>query len=481
MPVEVTRRAALLSLASGVVVGRTSATGPNRSADPVRTPEPTRTTRGVDATDDPAVTLATRNLYLGADLFRLFAEREGSPAAVIGSLLRQVDASAVERRMDAIAGTLASTRPDVVGVQEAALIRTDESSDGRDVDDPDATTVRYDFLELLREGLSARGAAYDVAVVSETTDAEFPALVDDERVDVRLTDRDAVLVRRGVTEVTDTRTATFDTALTVPVGDGFTLTRGYAAVDLRVRGRDLTAASTHLEPADPAVRTAQARQLRSAVSSSPAAVLGDLNDGPADPTQGTDPGAYEVLAEAFDDAHAASRPDGAVEPTCCFPPSLRDGDPETALTGRYDVVLSRGLRPTAARRVGVDPDARVDADGDLLWPSDHAGVVASFDPAGTGGSTAAPGPTATTGTTATNGTTTSAAPTAATPPADTASPAATAAPSTRGTTDAEPSTGTASTGTASTGTAAPGFGALAAVAGALAAGAGLAWRSNDPE
>lgn len=437
MGVEVSRRAALRGIGAAVV---------GRGATDDRRP-------GAGRQPAPAVTAMTRNLYLGADLFALFLDRDGSPASVVGSLLRQVDESAVDRRMGAVADTVEAARPDVVGVQEAALVRTGRPSDGRS-DDPDATGVRYDFLALLRDALADRGLAYDVAAVSENTDAEFPAAVDDGRIDVRLTDRDALLVRRGTTTVERTATGVYDTAFTVPVGEGFTLTRGYATADLRVRGRPLTAATTHLEPASAGTRAAQARAFRDALSgAAPAVALGDFNDGPAD-----DGGAYEVLDEGFTDAYAATHSD-ADAPTCCFPPSLREGDPETALTERYDVVFARELRATDARRVGIDPGARVAAGDDLLWPSDHAGVVASFGGESTATATGSPTPTPTDTPTPRPGTTTR-------------SPTSTARPGAR-TPTAE---GTAADTTASTG---PGFGAALAGVAALAAGAVAALRSDD--
>lgn len=458
MRVEVTRRAALRGIGVAVGGGRGRIGGGQST---------------------PRATVATRNLYLGADLFRLFVDREGSAASIVGALLEQVDSSAVERRMDAIAAELAAARPDVIGVQEAALVRTEPESDGGFDADPDADTVRYDFLALLEGALADRGIAYDAAVVSENTDAEFPARVDGGRIDVRLTDRDAVLVRRRTTDVDRTATATYDAALTVPVGDGFTLTRGYATADVRVRGRELTVSTTHLEPASAAVRVEQAETFRDALSSaSPVVALGDFNDGPADGG-----GAYEVLAEAFADAYSEIHPDSVGEaPTCCFPPSLRADDPEAALTDRFDAVFARGIRPTGAHRTGVDPSTRIEVDDVLLWPSDHAGVVATF---GEGSGTATDRPSTEPGT-------------ASDSEPETVTPRSTDTP--QPSTDAAPSPTTVSNGTGSppdateaasptpvtpdadaTASGGPGFGALLAAAAALGAGAGLAARSGTGE
>jgi hypothetical protein len=52
-----------------------------------------------------------------------------------------------------------------------------------------------------------------------------------------------------------------------------------------------------------------------------------------------------------------------------------------SLTARIDHVLVRGvIGATDVTRVGADPANRIDVDGDRLWPSDHAGVVATLSP-----------------------------------------------------------------------------------------------------
>ena len=204
----------------------------------------------------------TRNLYLGVDLARLFQVRSVADVRrVAGRMVADVERRPFPARAAAIAEEVESTRPDVVGVQEAALVRVQEPSDFVVDPGPNASRVAIDFLEVLSEALAARGLDYEVAASVVTSDVEVPADVEGRTVDVRLTDRDALLVREGV-EVGETRTGTFEAGFGVSV-DGYaaTIDRGYATVAVSVDDIRATVATTHLESADATVRQQQAREL----------------------------------------------------------------------------------------------------------------------------------------------------------------------------------------------------------------------------
>ena len=148
------------------------------------------------------------------------------------------------------------------------------------------------------------------------------------------------------------------------------------AVDARLGGVSVRFVNTHLEVAGPpaaaAVQLAQARE---------------LVDGPARTTSARRHGRRLQLAPRPPDVRRAARGRlrrrlDARQPgrtcagfTCCHAQPL--DDPEDALRGRIDLVLTRGeIAATEAFVVGDDP-------GDFragLWPSDHAGVVATLEP-----------------------------------------------------------------------------------------------------
>jgi endonuclease/exonuclease/phosphatase family metal-dependent hydrolase len=95
----------------------------------------------------------------------------------------------------------------------------------------------------------------------------------------------------------------------------------------------------------------------------PVVLVGDMNSGP-----GSDVGAYDILTGG------GLADVGGTGLTCCHANDLRN--PDATLTKRIDLVFARGgFRPVSAEVVGNEPADRI-AGG--LWPSDHAGVVATL-------------------------------------------------------------------------------------------------------
>lgn len=335
---------------------------------------------------DWTATVATWNLGLGAELGSLALPGPAPVSDRVGRLYRRVTDTHPGARMDAIAASLAEANPDAVGVQEAAVVRRNPGTDDE--------TVVVDLLGDLLAALNDRGAPYRRAAVVTNVDWEFPARIDDETVDVRLTDRDALLVRAdrdvGVEAAT---TGTYDASVSVSIGGQrrVEMRRGYAAADLRIRERSLTAVTARLEPALADVGTAQAAELATVVASrsSPAVVLGDLARGPGDRDRESAresdawssdagvPDAYDRLTATLTDpidpeTWATEYGTG----TCCRPGSLRPPDPD-GLSRRPDHVLVDGLQAAGSRRLGMEPAS---VDGGTVWPSDHAGVLAELTP-----------------------------------------------------------------------------------------------------
>ncbi len=110
-------------------------------------------------------------------------------------------------------------------------------------------------------------------------------------------------------------------------------------------------------------------------------MVGDFSSTPDGELTGT----YELVLEAgFADLWQVAGGEGGREeagPTCCQAPNLRN--PESDLSRRLDFVFfrdapDRGDGPpveAAVTRIGAEPTDRT-ASG--LWPSDHAGLVASL-------------------------------------------------------------------------------------------------------
>jgi endonuclease/exonuclease/phosphatase family metal-dependent hydrolase len=146
-----------------------------------------------------------------------------------------------------------------------------------------------------------------------------------------------------------------------------TLPRGWASVDVKIRGKPFRFVTTHLEAFSPLVRNPEAAELLAgpAATDLPVVLVGDMNSGP-----GFDLGAYNILLGA---GSSDAWIDGSGL-TCCHADDLHNPDP--TLTKRIDLVLARGgFETLSADVVGEEPADRT-ASG--LWPSDHAGVVATL-------------------------------------------------------------------------------------------------------
>ena len=150
-------------------------------------------------------------------------------------------------RAAALADEIAQAHPDVVGLQEVTLWRDQVPGDVLTQPAPDATHVAFDYLALLREELRARGTAYTAVVTSTGADVEFPRQDPAAGlVDVRLTDRDVLLVRsdrvrRASNPGRGHYTAQFsEPSLTALVAS----TRSWTSVDYRA-GRDDRAGAQH--------------------------------------------------------------------------------------------------------------------------------------------------------------------------------------------------------------------------------------------
>jgi endonuclease/exonuclease/phosphatase family metal-dependent hydrolase len=321
----------------------------------------------------------TRNLYLGTDLAPVVAAHDATTLAqAVAQVFSEVAAANPPERLSAIADEIARESPDLVGLQEAQLWRTQPGvADGPATP---AETVVYDYLAILLDALAERGIGYHVIVVSTNYDVEAPGLFPAPvgLMDVRLTDRDAILAR-NLTEAShialgNAQSRAYETNHVLPVLNGpLSVVHGWAAVDVNADGSSFRFLSTHLDPYSEVARVAQVHELMAGPGSGPFPLLfvGDFNSKAAPPPIGS---AYAaLLAAGFADAWTELRAD---DPglTCCQAADLRNT--ESTLDRRVEFVLTRGgVKASSIKRIGHERDARTPSG---LWPTDHAGLVATI-------------------------------------------------------------------------------------------------------
>ena len=119
----------------------------------------------------PPVKVMTRNLYLGAELAPVFAASSIPETpdllAKAAQQYQMVQATDFPARAKVLAQEITEADPILVGLQEASLWRRGEPGV---LDGPatPATTVVYDFLQILLDELAAQGQPYTVLVAQFT-------------------------------------------------------------------------------------------------------------------------------------------------------------------------------------------------------------------------------------------------------------------------------------------------------------------------
>jgi endonuclease/exonuclease/phosphatase family protein len=349
------------------------------------------------------VTVMTRNLYLGADLTpALHAQSLQQVNDAAGEIFDQVKANNFPTRAKGLAQEILKTHPDLVGLQEAALWRTEPTCKYFLPPGPyTAKHVAYDYLKLLLAQLNRGKKRY--RLVAAETEFDFETEANTNRSpdhscdqDVRLTMRDAILGRvdDGL-KVRKVRKGHFKIlfapklagAITVPVE------RGWVSADIKVRGGPwFRFVDTHLESFDDQasnptnqgtnvgngqLRAAQARELIAkggpATGRLPVILVGDLNSDVRTPLKPGDGLADRALL------HAGFRERSTYKPlSCCLNTNLLaapgGGGKISDFNHKVDHVMTDS--PKRVKLVSSAVTGRHPVNG--FWDSDHAGTVSEL-------------------------------------------------------------------------------------------------------
>lgn len=365
---------AIVALATLAACGD-AITGPGESRD-VGGPA----AAGAQASDEAhavELTVLTRNLFVGTDVDRLIGIADPNRVPlIVADLWELLLANETEARMAAIAREIATHRPHLVGLQEASTFRTQTPADFQ----LNAQDVVIDFVPTLISELAALGEEYSVVARVQNMDVELPRLNPDfSLTDVRVTDYDVILARA---DVETTNALALNYAASWFLQPGVEIPRGVTAVDAVVGGQMFRFVNTHPEPVETlggSIQAEQASELLDLLASTelPTILLGDLN------TEAASGDTYRLLIDrGFIDTFEYRRTGSGGELTCCHSVDLASD--VVPLVKRIDHVLVRNF-DSLWPRVGTPPiDVEVLGDSESekttggLWPSDHAGIVASF-------------------------------------------------------------------------------------------------------
>ena len=330
--------------------------------------------QGTHSNGDRVVTVMARNVYHGVgNEFAAAAGATSFPDFLIkaAAVYQGYHTRNFAERAAALAAEIDAARPDLIGLQEAVLIRTQSPADGAATP---ATNVDLDYVEILLNALAARGLRYELIVQAAGWDIEVPTALG---FDLRHTDREVILGRIGRgsdLEWSNAQGGNFvvNCALPTAVLGSLTIRRSWVSVDAKLNGEAFRMVSTHLDgdclSVTPNFQRAQARELLSgpAATSLPLLLVGDINS----PGDGTGVTYNDLMTAGFSDAwtESGSGPDL----TCCEAGDLLNA--ASTHNRRIDVVMFRGeLTALSTYVVGNDPSDKTPSG---MWPSDHAGVVA---------------------------------------------------------------------------------------------------------
>lgn len=360
---------------------------------------------------DDKIKVMSRNIYLGADIFPVLdAANDPNPLAVplaVTEVFQAVQLTNFPERAEALADEIYRRKPHVIGLQEVSIWRTQIPGDFLAGNPAAAEDVAYDFLQILQAALQARGLDYEVAVSTQNADLELPfvaGFAPDGQTpilgDVRLTDRDIILVKQSnKVSWSNPYGANFTVNGALPLG-GVTVefTRGYNMIDVNVKGADYRFVNTHLEVggSEPfkSLQAVQMNELLQVVAATtlpdmPIIMLGDFNSAPGDQpfvsasgVPGLDglplvPPYLQAVGSGYIDLWTTKKKqkDGF---TCCFDDLV--SDPDAQLYQRIDHIFfdpkAREIEKVKIRTVGDSNADMTDTSG--LYPSDHAGVYSKI-------------------------------------------------------------------------------------------------------
>ncbi|HWX86930.1 MAG TPA: endonuclease/exonuclease/phosphatase family protein [Solirubrobacteraceae bacterium] len=343
-------------------------------------------------TQNRLVTVMTQNLYQGTEFRNIQGLVGGAPtleqalAATTADYATYV-ATRFKDRATQIAAEIAQNRPVLVGLQEVATWHMGAFDPAHPFALP--APVSEDFVQELVAALAADGMRY--APVSRHDDnftLAFPIFTPGGLVAVGMVESGVILARTdlppGQLKLSNPQSGTYNARVPLvpnPLDPdpphGFQFTNSWQSIDAKVRGTTFRFITTHLDALAPggAVSGPQAQELLGGPANTPLPMIlaGDMNSGPQ-----FSPAAYDTfLAGGLTDTWTAAGL-GAPPLTCChLAPNDLASDPNATYSEDDDHVFIRGKLGVVDEHL-VGDTAPNPAPASFIWPSDHAGMVATL-------------------------------------------------------------------------------------------------------
>jgi hypothetical protein len=345
-----------------------------------------------DSSEGHSVTIMTQNLYQGTEFRHIqglighevsFEEALAATTADYSTYL----ATRFKDRAKQIAAEIVANKPALVGLQEVGTWHVGAFNPAHPFSLPPA--VSEDFTQELIAALAADGAKYAVASRHDNNfTLAFPIFTGTEFLSVGMVEGGVILARAdlppGQLKLSNPQSGTFNARpplfpnpLDPDPPHGFQFTNSWQSIDVKTHGRDFRFITTHLDAVIPGglVSGPQAQELLAgpAHTSLPVILAGDMNSGPV-----LAPAAYNAfVAGGLSDTWTAAGL-GAPPLTCChLAPNDLASDPAAVYTEDPDHVFTKGEFSVVNEHL-VGNTVPAPAPMPFIWPSDHAGLVATL-------------------------------------------------------------------------------------------------------
>ena len=183
------------------------------------------------------IRLVTQNMYVGSSFEPLTTQP--NLALAVTTIYNNIVATKPAERAAAMAREIARRPPDLIALQEAMILRTGP------LGLLPATTIQSDFVQSLLDELAGLGLRYRAVAILPGLDAQAPSTLG---FNVRISNQNAILVRSaGDIAVSNLQIEQFGIKFVTPTAAGpIADPRGWASIDVTVRGNKFRFVTTHL-------------------------------------------------------------------------------------------------------------------------------------------------------------------------------------------------------------------------------------------
>jgi endonuclease/exonuclease/phosphatase family metal-dependent hydrolase len=333
----------------------------------------------------------TQNVYQGTEFKNFRALTGTTPTFEVALAATSADygtylATRFKDRAKQIAAEIAANGPAVVGLQEIATWHAGTFVPAHPFALP--APVTEDFTQELLAALAADGQQYAVASRRDNNfTLAFPIFTAQGLLSVGMVESGVILARtdlHGQLKLSNPQSGTFNARIPLipnPLDPdpphGFQFTNSWQSIDVAMHGKAFRFITTHLDALAPggAISGPQAQELLAGPANTPLplVVAGDMNSGPV-----VDAPAYNAFVSGgLSDTWSAAGL-GAPPLTCChLAPSDLSSDPNAPYTEDPDHVFTRGDFAVLDTHL-VGNTVPKPAPEPFIWPSDHAGMVATL-------------------------------------------------------------------------------------------------------